>query len=169
MRRPRRSSRNGVDLIGFLDILSAVMVIVLLVISVLALSIGVQGTSQVPVDSPAPASPVESAPAQARPAVPRVEISTVDGRYVTASTVFLLCRGGLLEQFDPSTGQRIGVWSLGSDSAAGVARELAAANIYLAVAGSCFPSLDALVEAFRANGSQLGYEPIGEDAVLPWE
>lgn len=169
MRRPRRSSKSEVDLIGFLDILSAVMVIVLLVISVLALSIGVQGTSRTPTDQKNSSPPVEATQPAARPAEPLVEITTVDGQDVTASTAFLLCKGELLEQFDPSTRTRIGVWDLGATSAAAVARDLGAPNIYLAVAGSCFPSLDALVEAFRTNGSQLGYEPISEDAVLPWQ
>ncbi|MCT0210769.1 MAG: hypothetical protein DCF18_10835 [Cyanobium sp.] len=41
MRPARRRRHASIDLIGFLDILSAVMVIVLLVISVLALSLGV--------------------------------------------------------------------------------------------------------------------------------
>ncbi|WP_143593678.1 hypothetical protein [Synechococcus sp. 1G10] len=163
MRRPRRSSSTGVDLIGFLDILSAVMVIVLLVISVLALSIGEQGTTQ------AAPEPLPAAASESRTAPALVEITTVGGRDVTAATSFLLCKGESLEQFDPGNGERIKSWSLGTTSAAAVARELAAPNVYLAVSGSCFPSLDSLVEAFRASGSQLGYEPTSEEAVLPWQ
>ncbi len=163
MRRPRRSSKNGVDLIGFLDILSAVMVIVLLVISVLALSIGEQGTTQAATEQ----IPTEALEPRASPAL--VEITTVDGQDVTEATTFLLCKDDRLEQFDPGNGEKINSWSLGTTSAAVVAGELAATNVYLAVSGSCFPSLDSLVEAFRASGSQLGYEPTSEEAALPWQ
>lgn len=169
MRRPRRSSSTGVDLIGFLDILSAVMVIVLLVISVLALSIGVQGSVPGPLK---PEGTPEPAPVEAperRPAPAQVEIRTVDGQNVTAATAFLLCKGGQVEQFEPGSGQRIRSWSLETTNPVALAQELAAPNVYLAVSGSCFPSLDALVVAFRTSGSQLGYEPTSEEAVLPWQ
>lgn len=106
MRRLRRNSKNGVDLIGFLDILSAVMVIVLLVISVLALSIGVQGTTQ------ASPEPLPTAAPEPKASAALVKITTVDGRDVTKASSFLLCKGERLEQFDPGNGERINSWSL---------------------------------------------------------
>lgn len=145
------------------------MVIVLLVISVLALSIGMEGSTQEPSAVDADSTPLRAEAPEARPSPALVEITTVDGQDVTAATTFLLCKGGLLELFDPSSGEKMKSWSLGSLSADEVARELAAPNVYLAVSGSCFPSLDSLVEAFRASGSQLGYEPTSEEAVLPWQ
>lgn len=168
MRRAKRAPRASVDLTGFLDILSAVMVIVLLVIAVLSLSIGIGAT----VD---PASPeraeIPQPPAPNRPpAEPaQVAITTEDGQDVTAATAFLLCKGDRLEQFEPANGGKVRAWDLNQQPPSSVARELVSPNVYLAVAGSCFGSLDALVAAFRDSGAQLGYEPTTEEAQLPWQ
>jgi hypothetical protein len=167
MKRNRRSSKAGIDLIGFLDILSVVIVIVLLVISVLALSIGVQGSvpviqDEVSREAPAPTQSIAQRPAQA-------EIRTVDGRIVTAETAFLLCKGDQLQQFDPVSGERITSWTMGINPVSSVANQIRQSNVYLSVAGSCFPYLDDLVSGFQAMGMQLGYEPTTEDAVVPWQ
>lgn len=168
MKRAKRASRASVDLTGFLDILSAVMVIVLLVIAMLALSIGM-GAS---LDSASPKQPERSQPPAPKPtpADPaQVAITTEDGQDVTAATAFLLCKGARLEQFEPRNGSRVSAWDLNRQTPSSVAQELASPNVYLAVAGSCFGSLDALVAAFRSSGARLGYEPTTEEAQLPWQ
>ncbi len=142
------------------------MVIVLLVISVLALSIGEQSVQQT-VPEPEP-EPVEQ-PIPPAPSPSDVEIRTVGGQDITAATAFLLCKAGVVEQFDPVTRSGIRSWSLDSASPAQIAADTGSSNIYIAVAGSCFPSLPALVEGLRRNGTQLGYEPVPEEAVLPWQ
>lgn len=167
MRKNRRRAKSEIDLIGFLDILSVVIVIVLLVISLLALSIGVQVSTQDPSDPPAHSESKE--PSVNPPQAALVEMKTVDGQNITAATAFLLCRGQLIHQFNPSSGEKTATWNLGAESPYEIARRIGAPNVYLAVAGSCFPSLESLVDAFRSSGVQLGYEPTTEDAVLPWQ
>jgi len=167
MRRNRRRTRSGVDLIGFLDILSVVMVIVLLIISILALSTGVQVSAQDPLDQADLESQRE--PVVEQPRLSLVEIKTTDGQNITSLTAFLLCKGDLLQEFDPISGDKIRTWNLTSQNPYDIARTVGTPNVYLAVAGSCFPSLDPLVDAFRSSGLQLGYEPTTEEAVLPWQ
>jgi hypothetical protein len=134
---------------------------------VLALSIGVQGSTQEAPESAAVAESREPELNQQPAAL--VEMTTVDGRNITANTTFLLCKGNLLKQFDPESGESTAAWNLTMESPYEIAIQLGAPNVYLAVAGTCFPSLDALVGAFRSSGSQLGYEPTSEEAVLPWQ
>jgi hypothetical protein len=169
MKRNRHRARAGVDLIGFLDILSVVMVIVLLVISVLALSVGVQGGDRVsPELENVPAEVAQDTAEKDTPSA-LVEMKTIDGQNVTASTTFLLCKSRRLLQFDPNTAKNVGTWSLDEQSAVSIAQQLDSPNVFLAVAGSCFPSLDELVGAFRSSGSQLGYEPTSDEAEVPWQ
>lgn len=167
MRRIRHKNKSGIDLIGFLDILSVVMVIVLLVISVLALSIGIQGRTLDTVEDPVGERPQETAGEPPPSAL--VKMTTVDGQNITVETTFLLCKGVLLKEFDPNTGERVRSWNLSTDSSYEIANSIGAPNVYLAIAGSCFSYLDALVDAFRSSGSQLGYEPTTEDAIVPWQ
>lgn len=169
MRRLRRASKTEIDLIGFLDILSAVLVIVLLVISILALSLGAQGAIANSESSSNDTTDVaKSTPAAPEPA-PMAEMKTVDGTVITSATAFLLCNGQSLRQFDPSSGAVIDSWDLSGTTPTEVADALRSPNVYLAIAGSCFSSLDDLVQAFRDSGSQLGYEPTSEEAVVPWQ
>jgi len=163
MRRTRRRSRQSVELIGFLDILSAVMVIILIVISVLALSLG-SGSPQQAQSQPKPATPepVEPTP------VALVELVTAGGTPVHTPTSFLLCRAGQVERHDPVSGEITDRWDLDLVSPTTIAKEIKTANIYLAVAGSCFDDLDSLVIALRSSGSSLGYEPVEESARRPW-
>ncbi len=168
MKRNRRSARTGVDLIGFLDILSVVIVIVLLVISVLALSVGVQGPGRIAEDSVEKESSVPIQRIEARKTV-RAEIKTIDGRDITSETAFLLCKGEQLQQFDPASGERLRSWSLGLTSVSSIASDIGVSNVYLSVAGSCFPYLDDLVSGFRVMGKELGYEPTTDEAVVPWQ
>ncbi|NQV11624.1 MAG: hypothetical protein HQ527_10750 [Cyanobacteria bacterium] len=164
MRRTRRRSRQSVELIGFLDILSAVMVIILIVISVLALSLG-SGSPQQAQSQPKPAAtpePVEPTP------VALVELVTAGGTPVRSPTSFLLCQAGQVERHDPVSGLITDRWDLGLVSPTTIADEIKTANIYLAVAGSCFDDLDSLVIALRSTGSSLGYEPVDESARRPW-
>lgn len=141
------------------------MVIVLLVISVLALSIGVQGSTE-PENAPVEVmqDPVEETSPSAF-----VEMTTVDGQNVTIETAFLLCKGRRLQQFDPRSAERVGTWSLDAQTAYEIAQQLNSPNVFLAVASSCFTSLDELVAAFRSSGSQLGYEPTSDEAEVPWQ
>lgn len=180
MRPARRRRRASIDLIGFLDILSAVMVIVLLVISVLALSLGVDRgrTAQV-----APRSkPVAkaAAPAAAKPIAdpwmqepssassPLVTLNSADGVPITGSTTFLLCRDGQVERHDPINGSITARWDLSLVPPELIAEAVRTDYIYLAVTGSCFAAVQPLVSALRSTGAQLGYEPIGEWARTPW-
>jgi hypothetical protein len=171
MRRPRRRQAATVDLIGFLDILSTVMVIVLLVIAVLALSLGLRGERQstrVEIESEQPIEePVPSSGEQ--PPAPRVELRTVDGRRITGSSTFLLCRGGQLERHDPVSGNVLERWNLLSSSPFAIAQAIGTPTVYMAVAGSCFDQAEALVDAIRSTGRQVGYEPIPEGAPAPWQ
>lgn len=168
MRRLRRASKTEIDLIGFLDILSAVLVIVLLVISILALSLGAQSAIENSESSSNDTTDVaKSTPAAPEPLM--AEMKTVDGTVITSATAFLLCNGQSLRQFDPSSGAVIDSWDLSGTTPTEVADALRSPNVYLAIAGSCFSSLDDLVQAFRDSGSQLGYEPTSEEAVVPWQ
>ncbi|MCP9885514.1 hypothetical protein KBY97_10320 [Synechococcus sp. ATX 2A4] len=181
MRPSRRRKRTSIDLIGFLDILSAVMVIVLLVISVLALSLGVDRgrTARVeartkpapkPAPAPGPAKPIAD-PWMQQPssaATPLVALNRADGVPVTGSTTFLLCRSGQVERHDPISGAITARWDLNLVPPELIAEAVRSDTIYLAVAGSCFTAVQPLVAALRSTGAQLGYEPIGEGARTPW-
>jgi|GEM_PF-354806 len=179
MRPARRRRHASIDLIGFLDILSAVMVIVLLVISVLALSLGVDRgrTARVEPRSKPAAKPAAAA---AKPIAdpwmqvptaassPLVALNSADGVPITGSTTFLLCRDGQVERHDPINGSITARWDLGLVPPELIAEAVRTDYIYLAVAGSCFTAVQPLVGALRSTGAQLGYEPIGEGARTPW-
>jgi hypothetical protein len=169
MKHNRRSSRSNVDLIGFLDILSVVIVIVLLVISVLALSISIQGSIQSEEDIQPTREEIVGIPPVKQDSSPQAEIQTIDGRNVTVETAFLLCKGSRIEQFDPAIGQRLRTWNLNEVQIDKVTQDISQPNVYLAVAGSCFPHLEDLINSLRLKGVQLGYEPTTEEAVVPWQ
>lgn len=169
MNRNRRSSRSNVDLIGFLDILSVVIVIVLLVISVLALSISIQGSILSEADIQPTPEEIVGIPPVRQDSSPQAEIRTIDGRNVTVETAFLLCKGSRIEQFDPASGQRLQSWSLNEGPIDKVTQDISQPNVYLAVAGSCFPYLEDIVNNLRLKGVRLGYEPTIEEAVVPWQ
>ncbi|WP_157665432.1 hypothetical protein [Cyanobium sp. NIES-981] len=142
--------------------------IVLLVISVLAISIGVsRSTDTTKKDSSEILGPETSPNTKADSAL--VEITREDGTNITTDTAFLLCKNRRLERFDPRTAQSVETWNLEVHNAVRIAQDLQSPNIFLAVAGSCFPNLDELVEAFRSSGFNLGYEPVPEDAQVPWQ
>jgi hypothetical protein len=163
MRPARRRRRASIDLIGFLDILSAVMVIVLLVISVLALSLGVDRGRTARVAPRSKPAPKPAAPAAAKPiADPWMQAP------ITGSTTFLLCRDGQVERHDPNNGSITARWDLSLVPPELIAEAVRTDYIYLAVAGSCFAAVQPLVSALRSTGAQLGYEPIGEWARTPW-
>lgn len=179
MRPARRRRRASIDLIGFLDILSAVMVIVLLVISVLALSLGVDRGRTARVEPRSKPAAKPAAPAS-KPIVdpwmqmpssagsPLVALNSADGVPITGSTTFLLCRDGQVERHDPNNGSITARWDLGLVPPELIAEAVRTDYIYLAVAGSCFAAVQPLVSALRSTGAQLGYEPIGEGARTPW-
>lgn len=165
----RKSTRANVDLIGFLDILSSVIVIVLLVISVLALSIGVK-TSSIGSESEddqareSPTANKENSRGTIKPI-----IRTDDGVVVTGDTAFFLCKNNIIHRFRSDNSQVIGSWDLGTAAASTVANSTLTSNAYIAISGSCFNHVDDLVEAFREKGISLGYDPIPEEAVVPWQ
>lgn len=170
MRRPRRRRGSSVDLIGFLDILSTVMVIVLMVISVLSLSLGISNRSQPLLSNQQLQQVADPNPKRSDlPRNPRVELQTAAGTRITESSSFLLCRAGQLEQHDPSSGKVLGRWSLMSTSPLTIAQAIPTRTVYMVVASGCFTEVDGLVDAMRSTGLQVGYEPMAEDGKPPWE
>ena len=169
MRNRRKASAASVDLIGFLDLLSAVMVIILLVICVLCLSLGLSRSTKPPrVVADAELATETTPQAEERPA-PRIELSTAGGRRINTATSFLLCRAGQLERQDPVSNTVLQRWKLGEISNYAIAESIDTPNVYMAVASSCFLDVDGLVDAMRATGLQVGYEPMAEDGLTPWQ
>ena len=170
MRRPPRRRGSTVDLIGFLDILSTVMVIVLMVISILSLSLGLSTTKQPPRSKQEPQQVADSEPTPVNlPTKPRVELKTAAGTRITESSSFLLCRAGQLEHHDPSSGTIVERWSLITTSPLSIAQAIPTRTVYMVVASDCFTEVDGLVNAMRSTGLQVGYEPMAGDGSPPWE
>jgi len=170
MRRLRRKSSTSVDLIGFLDILSTVMVIVLIVISVLSLSLGVSSNKQADRTREISRQEVQDKQdikeeAQAS----QVELVTIGGQQISGSAAFLLCRDGQIEMHDPGAGTILSKWDLSISPPHSIIETIRSRNAYIAVAGSCFSQIEGIVNELRSSGIRVGYEPIADNAKLPWE
>lgn len=170
MRRPRHKSSISVDLIGFLDILSTVMVIVLIVISVLSLSLGISSSEEAERVKAISQKEIEEKrkSTQANQAT-RVELETIGGQRITGSSTFLICRSGQLELHDPSSRTMMKSWDLATTSLYSIVQTIRSRNVYMLVAGNCFSDVEGIVKTIRSAGILVGYEPIADDAKAPWE
>lgn len=154
-----KATHYKIDLIGFLDIISILNVIILLVVSTLALGIGVKGaangkTAKKPLSNQRPV----------------FKVITRGGIRVTTPVSFLMCSDTTLSIYDPATGKAVNELSM--NNPAKIAELLAhsiEARTYLAVKPSCFIGVKRVTELIESTGSSIGMEPIFEEARSPWD
>lgn len=154
MSKRRRPQSARVDLVGFLDIVSTLVVIMLLVLSVLALSMAGGNISRVEESQKSP---------------PKIEVKTYGGTTLNESTTFLICDAGTIAQYNPNNSSLVAEYAINSASLkSDLLVNSVGARAYLAVKPSCFGSFDKIVEVLRSNGNTVGYEPVIESTRYPW-
>lgn len=154
MSRKRRAQSTRVDLVGFLDIVSTLVVIMLLVLSILALSMAGGNIAEVNDNSKAP---------------PRIEVKTYGGTVLNESTSFFICDSKGISQYNPEDSSLVAEYSFNSASLqSDLLLNSVGARAYLAVKPSCFGEFDKVVKALRSNGNTVGYEPVVESTKYPW-
>jgi len=154
----RKRHHPNVDLIGFLDIISILNVLILLIISTLALGLGVD----------------QAAKSQREPnsqsAKPQVKPITNGGIAVHTPVSFMMCNRDSISIFDPTSGKVLQEFSSeeGPDIRSLMVTSLES-RMYLAVKPSCFESYKLIASMVRSSGSSIGMEPIAENAKSPWD
>lgn len=155
----RRRTRVEIDLIGFLDIISILIVLVLLVISSLAINLGISNPQSI--ESPPKDDPIFK--------MPEVKVITTGGIPVNSPISFLMCDNKYISIFNPQSGKRTRSFLLADQALTRkLLLEINTPRAYLAVKPSCFDKYEKVAAIIEEIGSTVGYEPIKENSATPW-
>lgn len=152
----KRKTNQQIDLVGFLDIISIMNVLILLIISTLALGLGNNKTKARSKQDTSTAPPL-------------VRAVSNDGILVTTPVTYLMCNQNELTVHRPSDNRIMQRIRHGDSEEMRGFASFIEARAYLAVKPSCFKSYELIKTMIIASGSSVGAEPIPEGADSPWE
>jgi hypothetical protein len=148
---------NQVDLTSFLDIISILFAVQLLMLCILALSTGFSKVSQ---------TSKQRAPKEVKP---DFVITRADNESEVANATLLHCRDDRIDQYDGNTKQLVAKHVLPKYSAFKPANIAIFDYVYILVQPSCFDNLDRLLNDVKHwTFLKIGYEPLTDNHNIDW-